>query len=139
MPFREKSAWISLVTTLGVYAYYFAKVVAAHARGANGAELLGLLIGCIVILTVLQIALHVLAALWSPRDAMTRQDEREKLIALKATNIAFYIVVSGAVMAGAGLMFGGEPFAMANLILLALGLGEVTKYASQIVYFRRGI
>jgi len=137
MPFREKSAWISLVTTAGVYAYYFWNVL--QTRGESGAGLLGLLIGCIVILIVLQVIFHIAWAIRTPRDAMTPQDERERLIALKSTNIAFYIVAGGAVIAAAGLLFDGNAFAMANLLLLALVAGEVAKYASQIVFFRRGV
>jgi hypothetical protein len=137
MPFREKSAWISLVTTFGVYAYYFWNVM--QKRGEGGPSLLGLLIGCIVILIVLQVIFHIAWAIRTPRDAMTPQDEREKLIALKSTNIAFYIVASGAVIAAAGLMFVGQAFIMANLLLLALVLAELAKYASQIVFFRRGV
>lgn len=137
MPFREKSAWISLVTTAGVYAYYFWNVL--QTRGESGAGLLGLLIGCIVILIVLQVIFHIAWAIRTPRDTMTPQDERERLIALKSTNIAFYIVAGGAVIAAAGLLFDGNAFAMANLLLLALVAGEVAKYASQIVFFRRGV
>jgi hypothetical protein len=137
MPFREKSAWISLVTTFGVYAYYFWNV--ADADGRPGPWLLGLLIGCIVILTVLQIFLHILIALRAPRDAMAPSDERERLIARKSTNIGYYILISGAVIVSAGLMFVGEPFIMANLLLFALVLAELTKYAAQVVYFRRGL
>lgn len=136
MPFREKSAWISLITTFAVYAYYFWNL--QRARGRDGGELLGLFIGCVVILVVLQIIFHVGAALRSPRDAMTPQDEREKMIALRSTNIAYYVVASGAVIAAAGLVFVGEPFVMANLLLLFLVLAELVKYASQIVFFRRG-
>ncbi len=140
MPFREKSAWISLVTTLAVYAYYFWRVMDARAQGqAECAELFGLLVGCIVILIVWQVILHIIAAIWSPRDALARQDEREKLITLKATHIAFYVVVTGVLIAACGLMIGADGFIMANLLLFALVVGEIAKYASQIVYFRKGI
>jgi len=137
MPFREKSAWISLVTTLLVYAYYFWNV--SNRRAQNGAELFGLLIGCVVVLVVLQIVFHIAAAVRTPRDAATPRDERERLIALRSTNIAFYVLASGAVLAAMGLVFVGEAFAMANLILLSLVLAELAKYTSQIFFFRRGL
>ena len=137
MAFREKSAWISLVTTLVVYAFYFWNVFDAH--GMSGPQMLGLLTGCVVVLTVLQIVFHIAAAVRTPRAAQTPQDEREKLIALKATNIAYYVVASGAVLTAMGLVFGSNPFIMANEILLFLVAAEIAKYASQIVFFRRGV
>ena len=137
MPFREKSAWISLITTFAVYAYYFWNLQST--RGRNGGESLGLFIGCVVILIVLQIIFHIIAAIRAPRDATAPRDERERMIALKSSNIAYYVVASGAVLAAMGLVFVGEPFVMANFLLLALVLAELTKYASQIVFFRRGV
>lgn len=137
MAFRETSAWISLVTTLLVYAYYFWSVLGM--RGAGGPETIGLLIGCVVILVVLQIIFHIAAAIRSPRAAQTPQDEREKMIALKSMSVAYYVVASGAVLAAMGLVFVGNAFAMANLLLLSLVAAEIVKYASQIVFFRRGV
>src|SRR5690242_15569471 len=110
MAFRETSAWISLVTTILVYGYYFWNVQGT--QGANGAALLGLLIGCVAILAVLQIIFHVAAAIRSPRDALTPQDERERQIAQRSASLAYYIVAGGAVLAAMGLMFAGNAFAM---------------------------
>lgn len=137
MSFREKSAWISLVTTLGVYAYYFWNLLGT--QDMHDADLFGLFARCVTVLVVMQVVFHILAAIRNPRDANAPQDERERMIALKSVNIAYYILAGGAVLAGGGLVFMGQPVAMANLLLLALVLAEAVNYASQIVFFRRGV
>jgi hypothetical protein len=44
---------------------------------------------------VLEIAVHTMVAIQSPRDARVPKDEREQLIELRATRLAFYVLLSG--------------------------------------------
>ena len=60
MAFREKSAWITLVTTLIVYGGYFALVVPRIASGSYGGfQFVGLLSGAIVLIVILQVGLTI--------------------------------------------------------------------------------
>jgi len=140
MSMRERSAWISVLTTAAVYGFYFWTVF--HGGPTGYAGYLGLLVGSVVVLVVLQIVLTIMVtvavALRSPQDARAPEDEREKLFALKASRVA-HVVLAVGVVSVIGAMFFGMPRDLAiNALFLALILAELAKSAAQIVYFRLG-
>jgi hypothetical protein len=140
MSFREKSAWISLLAYLAIYGFYFANVAMALARGeADGAHFLGLLAKSIVLFVVVTVVLIIVAAIRSPKDAQTPQDEREKLIRLKADSASGPVLATGVVMAIAALFFDAKNFLVINLLFFALVVFEVFKLVAQIVLTRRGV
>jgi hypothetical protein len=57
MSFREKSAWISLLSMAGIYGLYFWSVI--HAGPQAGRFHFGKLLGTIIALVVVQIVLHI--------------------------------------------------------------------------------
>jgi phage tail protein X len=143
MPFREKSAWVSLAATIMVYGVYFAMLIPRLAATPGPAEpYFGLLFACVVGLIVLQIVLQAGMAITRPADAIAPIDERERLIVLKSDRVAGIVLstLAGCLfmiyLAGPGFMANGAM--MANAILFALVLAAASKYASQIVYFHRG-
>jgi hypothetical protein len=137
MSFREKSAWISLVSNLAVYGWYFATLAAAWLADRADADAFGWrLIAAFAVLVILEIVLHVAAAVRAPEDALAPEDERERLIALKSTNLAYGVLASGVVLSIAALLGDGAPFAVLNLLFFALVLATVANYASLIVRFR---
>ncbi len=147
MPFREKSAWIQLISAVVVWVYYFRTVALALAAGRD-VHFVSLFVGCIVGLVLLQIVLSIVAALFALRDAKAPSDERENLIALKSARIAFIVLNIGIItLALAGPLF-AKPLlpgvadagmiVMVNGILLAMVIAELVRCASQIVYFRLG-
>lgn len=140
MSFREKSAWISLLSILIPFGVYFALLGRSmHAGHGPARYFFGILIGCILGQVALQVVLHVVAALQAPKDARAAKDERERLIELKSTHIAFYVLIVGVLMAAGSMHLGAGKILMANGILLALVLAELVKFSGQIVYFRRGV
>lgn len=137
MSFREKSAWISLLAYLGVYGYYFwvlAGVMASGRTGSFGDG--GLLVRTMVLLTLVEVSLQVAIAVRAPREAVAGADERERLIALRATRIAFHVVMVGAATVCAALALNAPPFYTVNGLFLAIVLAEVARNASQVAYFR---
>jgi hypothetical protein len=140
MSFREKSAWISLLAYLAIYGFYFANVAAALARGeADGAHFLGLLSKSVVLFVLVTVVLTIVAAIGAPKDAQAPQDEREKLIKLKANSASSYVLATGVVMTIAALFFDARNFLVINLLFFALVVFEVFKIAVQIVLTRRGV
>ena len=138
MSFREKSAWISLISILVVSSVYFAHVPRTLNPRAS-AELLHGLFLCVIALVVIQVAAHTIVALLAPRDARTPKDERERLIELKATRIAYPVYVLGSLLAVSTIHLGANAMAMGYGVLLALVVGELVNYGARIVFFRRGI
>jgi hypothetical protein len=152
MPFREKKAWISVVSTFGVWAFYFVTMVARASAGRlQAGQVPGLFASCVVALVCVQVALFVVAAARAPREAQAPADERETLIDLKATRLAFYtfgsavaiVAMATPVASAVGLhFFTADPTADAlllicNGILLAAVVAELVRSGGQIVQFRR--
>jgi hypothetical protein len=140
MSFREKSAWISLLLYLGIYGFYFTQVAVAVTRGeAGGGRFLGLFGQSVVLFVAATIVLTVIAAVLAPKDAQAPQDEREKLIALKANSVSGYVLAGAVVLVIGVLFFGADEFLTINLLFFALVLSEVCRVAAQLVLTRRGV
>jgi MFS family permease len=144
MSFREKSAWISFVCIAVVFGYYFATLFGAVAANPDAdpfqdRELLGLFYGSIVVLIVLEVVLHTIVAIRAPKEALTPKDERERLIALKATSVGYLVMAVCTILAGVMVVHHpANRWLLGNIVVLAFVLGEVTRFGAQVVYFRRG-
>jgi len=139
MSFREKSAWISLLAYLGIYGFYFMNVAAALTRGdTEGTQFLGLFGQSVVLFVIVIIVGTVIAAVTAPKDAQAPEDEREKLITLKANSASGYVLATGVVLTIGVIFYGVKDFLVINLLFFALVLSEVFKIVTQIVLYRRG-
>ena len=137
--FREQSAGISLAAYVGLYGYYFVALSGAMTAGLAGTfDYTQLLVRVMFLLTVVEVTLQVAISLRSPKDAVAPADERERLIALKATRVAFHVVMVGAATICAAIALGAPAFYTTNGLFLAIVLAEIARNASQVVYFRRG-
>jgi hypothetical protein len=134
MSFREKSAWISLLSIALIYGVYFGSVI--HA-GPHAGFHFGSLLATVIALTVAQIVLHIVIAITAPKDAKAPRDEREKLIELKASRFAY----SGLATAVAVACFFGAldpPIVFnTNALLFVLVTAELMRSGCQIIQYRR--
>ena len=140
LSFREKSAWISLVSLIVVFGAYFSyigMVLAGSAR--NRFALFPVMVAVFI---VAEVVLHLAIATHSPRDARTSKDEREQLIELKATRTAFYVLLVSA-FGSIGTVHlrlsdpGDHLWLMMQAILFSIVFAEGVKFAKQIVLYRR--
>jgi Na+/H+ antiporter NhaD/arsenite permease-like protein len=143
MSYREKSVWIALLLDLAIYGYYAWSLYEVIQAGQTETyEYFDRLIVLVVILVIATIILESIVAGSSPNEATAPADEREKLIALKATNVAYTITIIGALTAAgfiADNTFNRVPlFYIANGLFLAIVFAEIVRNATQIVCFRRG-
>ena len=137
MSFREKSAWITLSAILLVSVLFF----------LHGPELLDpnptpwtlhAAAACIGAFIAIEVVAHLVLYLRNPKDARTPQDERERLIALKATRLAAYVYVVGSFLAVLTVHHGANGIAVGFFVLFAFVIAEIVNYATRIIYFRRG-
>ena len=136
MSFREKSAWISLLSMAGIYGYYFWTVVRTAPQA--GRVDFAALTETIVALTVVQIVLTVAVAIYAPKEAKTPPDERERLIGLRATRVAYGALLTSIVCA---CFFGAwdPPLVFnTNALLFILVMAEILRSGCQIVQYRHG-
>ena len=136
MSFREKSAWISLTLIVLVFGPYF-WLVGRTVAGADHVHA-GTQFALIALFVVLEIVLHIAIGLQSPRDARAPKDEREILIDLRATRVAFYVLFVGALFSIFTMHFRTTVWMLSQTVLLSIVIAELVKFASQIVLFRRG-
>ena len=138
MAFREKSAWITLVTTLIVYGAYFALAVPRIVAGQYGGfQFVGLLSAAIVLIVILQVGLTIVMAITDPRGAKSPRDEREQLIALRANRAGFYALEIGAFFALVTFFWWSDPAVIANGVFFAIVSAEAVRAAFQIVDYHR--
>ena len=99
---------------------------------------LRLFLALIIAIVVLEVVTHVVLALRSPQDAKAPLDERERLIALRATRPAFYVLLVGAFLSIGTMHLGASTLMLAHCVLLAIWIAELTRFGTQIYQYRRG-
>lgn len=143
MSFEEKSSWVSTLALLVVSVWYFGTLwpVVATPEGLPGEVLLGPTVVAVVVLVVLQIGGHLLAAISGRVDGA---DERDRWIALRATRLADLVMGLG-VLAIIGHLLTAEigllplpsaPATIAYLLMAALVASELTGGVARIVGYR---
>ncbi len=136
MSFREKSAWISLLSISGIYGFYFWSVI--HAGPKGGGSRFGGLLGTIIVLVVVQVALTVAVAIFTPREAKAPRDERDKLIELRAMRVAYAGLATSVALACFFGAFDPPILFNTNALLFILVTAEIMRSACQIIQYRRG-
>jgi hypothetical protein len=136
MSFREKSAWITLVTILlvfGIYVTHGTNLLSPD-PGLWDAHVIAI---CIAAFIVIELAAHLVLYLRFPKEARTPKDERERLIDLRATRLAAYVYVIGTFIA---ILAGTHATGLATgvWVLFAFVIAEVVNYSMRIFLYRRG-
>jgi Flp pilus assembly protein TadB len=87
----------------------------------------------------LEIGLHLAIAIQSPKDARTPKDERERLIGIRASRVAFYVLLAGALLSlGLGLHLpGANRFTMGLLLMASILAALLARFVTQIALYRR--
>ena len=136
MSFREKSAWISMLSMLAIYGFYFWSVI--HAGPQPGGLHFGGLLETIIALVVVQTVLTVAVAMFTPKEAKAPRDEREKLIELRAMRVAYSGLATSVALACFFGAFDPPILFNTNALLFILVTAEVMRSACQIIQYRRG-
>jgi len=152
MSFQEKSAWVSLLSTVFIFASYFVTVFELTRLGhTDGGTVLGLFIGAVVTQMLVAGAVHIVfSTSGKSSDRLDVKDERDQSIDLRGYRNA-YVVITGwvwlaicglatRVLVGeeAGDVFRLTPFVVGHVLLLGYVVSEVVRYATQVFYYRRG-
>ena len=137
MSFREKSAWVTLISILLVSVLYFLHLPVPYGH-PPAPWMFHATVACIGVFIIIEVIAHFILYLRYPRDARTPKDERERLIDLRATCIAAYVYVVGTFMAVATIHHGGTGLTVAYGVLLAFTVAEIVNYSLRIYYYRRG-
>lgn len=134
LSFREKSLWVTLVSTIAIYGYYFVRVL--QIGDGNPVHAGVVFVGTVIVLIVTQAVTHAALALHKRPE---RADERDARIALVSTRNAYYVLAAGVWCALSICAMPVSTFWVAQAGLLALVVAEVVRCATQLVLYRRGV
>jgi hypothetical protein len=136
MPFKEKIAWISVVTTVIVWGSYFAYVLATGWERPGMVYIVGF-VGAVIVQAVLVASAAIVTALLAPADASAASDERDRAVAHRAYAFAYPVLLTLIVCVAASMHFGVHAIGMAYGIMAAIVVAEIVHYAAQIAGYRR--
>ena len=125
MSFRYKSALLSLVSMAAIYGWFFITVRWGPANPAGQAANVALLVLTVVLLAAVQAIGQVILAITS-RDKYGAMDERERGFDQRATNVGYYVLIVGALMA-IWTLRGAGGFDMGHAVLLAIVVAECAR------------
>jgi len=160
MSFREKHLWISVVVTVGVWGFYFWRLIAALSGGGltdTGfvVDMGGLFVACLVVVVIVEVALTVLATMTTRKVDRDARDERETLAALKASHISLMALIalvvtlaSATYLAGFGMVavpggprlqtLGANVLVLAaNAMLACIVVSELARFGFTLLLIRR--
>jgi hypothetical protein len=140
MSFREKRAWVTLIALIGVVALFWLHIPPSRMLAPPPSVwVLHVLMLMIATFITVEVVAYVVMRSRSPREARTPKDEREHLIALKGTAVAFYVF---AVLSLGGIFVtlhaGANEVGLGFVVLLSFVIAEIVNYAMRIYYYRRG-
>jgi len=137
MPFKEKIAWISVVTTILVWGGYFGFMAVTGQRMPGQVYMVGF-VGAVIVQTILVVVASIVTAVLAPKDASAGSDERDREIARRAYSIAYPVLLTLIVCVAASMHLGVTPRDMAYEIMAAIVVAEIVHYGAQIVGYRSG-
>ena len=151
LSFKEKSTWISLITTLGIFTYYFYNMVLLKNIPVETAQSMAiiLLIKAVVMTVIVEATLQGILAMSNHKAAMLGADEREQLFSYKANGLGYKVLVVGVMFTLAHLLLAELkpawsmhdsmltiPLLSAHILMLAFILSEIVRFTSQLFYYR---
>lgn len=140
MSFREKSAWIILVTLIVVTAAVALELAIPWTLAPQPSPSMFFVLSvAVAIFVLIAVVGHVIVAVRSPREAKAPEDERERLIALKATRIAAYVYGFLSLSSIYLIHHGANQIGLAYCVLASFVIAEAVNYGARIVYHRRGV
>jgi hypothetical protein len=138
MSFKEKQAAVTLLALWIVGITLLVRFV----RLAPGTveQAVPLLIGGVVALIAVMILAHIVLAIGVGREeAMSRTDERDRLVDLASRRTGSWVTAGGLVLVVILAIRSAPVVALAETAVAALVLAEMCVYASRLYYYRRGL
>lgn len=138
MPYREKTAWLSLIAIAVTFGPYFTIVAVNPLRNGEVPNLrqLGLFAIAAVVQMLILGAGHLYLKRMSPQDAGMQPDERDQAIMRRSISFAYYVLIAGMIVVGCVMPFSFSGWAIINAALLMLVAAEVVHYGVIVVSYR---
>lgn len=137
MAFQEKSAWVMAVALLlGALMYFGVVVRASSSVGALATPAVPLIALYTIVLIVIAIIGHAVAAAMAPKEANARPDERDRTIAAYASHRSGYVFGAGVILSLGLYLLSGDGDLLFYCVFASLMLGTLAEYVIQIFLYR---
>ena len=141
MPYREKTALLTLVAIVITFGPYFA-IVASGTFGADplpNLRQLGFFAAVAIAQTIILGLGHFYLRHQSPEDARGPLDERDLGIMRRSVTFAYYVLIVGMILVGCVMPFHSSGWTIVNAALFMIVFAEIVHYAVVVVSYRRQI
>lgn len=132
---RERFAWGWLSALVVVFGTYFA-VVAAQRSHADLPFItrIGMLAAATTVLAVVAGAIRLFG-----RGRLAHElDERDRLIELRSSSVAYYVLMGGMIVVGCVMPFSAGGWDLVHAALLAIVIAEIVHHGLVVLGYRRG-
>ena len=139
MPYREKTAWLSLIAmaiTIGPYLIWMS--IAPPTKPLPDLPTMSLFATAVVAQVLLIGGGHLWLRMRSPEDASAPPDERDRDVSLRSVSIAYYVLIVGMILVGCVMPFNSSGWGLINTAVAVIVLAEVVHYGVVIWGYRRG-
>ncbi|WP_299076044.1 hypothetical protein [uncultured Paraglaciecola sp.] len=151
MSFREKSIWISLLSSVVIFGNYFFNIITLPSLPVEVAKLtvLGFSIRAIIFIIIVETFFQVTLAICNRKEAELDADERDKLFQYKSNSVSYSILIIGVFMT-LGLIVLMEinpaivdqfsalkvPLLTMQVLLFSFIFSEVIRFSTQLYFYR---
>ena len=148
MSYREKENIVNIFSGLLITGIYSWEVYQRHLAGRfdltedirQWGIIFLIFIGVtIVARIIIYIIFHIINAIATRGEEIPVEDERDKIIKLKATRNSHYVFSGGFVLAIVGLSLGLPVYSIFIVFIISGLLSEIIDNGSQIYYYRKGV
>lgn len=134
LSFQEKSLWLMFVSLVGGFGFYFVRVLPTSTMNVMPHQVTFFVLA-VVMLVIMQIVGHIVIAIV---DRHTETDERDRLIELKGTRNAAYVMATGAFLSLCAALLTKGNFVFTHVLLGFWVLAHLVEIGSQLFLHRRG-
>jgi hypothetical protein len=133
LSFQEKSLWLMFVSLVVGFGSYFVTALQTNAVDVMPHQVV-LFVLAVVMLVIMQIVGHIVIAIV---DRRTKTDERDRLIELKGTRNAAYVLATGVFLALCTALMTKGNFVFTHVLLGFWVLAQLVEIGSQLFLHRR--
>lgn len=138
MPYREKTAWLSLIAMALTFGPYFT-LAAASPPGEAVPNLRQ--IGLFGVAAIVQLLIlgggHLYLGRGSAQAERTPPDERDQAIMRRSISSAYYVLIVGMILVGCVMPFSSSGWTIINAALVTIVAAEVVHYGVVVLSYRR--
>jgi hypothetical protein len=139
MPYREKTAWLSLLAMVVTFGPYFTIIAMRSGPGEPMPNLRQL--GLFAVIAIVQMLILGVGHLYLRRESVPEArmppDERDQAIMRRSISSAYYVLIAGMILVGCVMPFNSSGWSIVNAALFMIIAAEAVHYGVVVFSYRR--